>query len=266
MIETLPRFPCREDKTPLTRWTNGARADVDDSEWPLVGVPNGAVSGFDALDIDREGLNWLASVIERLPKTRVHETRSGGRHLFWRHAEGLRCSAGRIAKGVDVRADGGYVIWWPRQGLRVFEAEIADWPDWLLGKAQKSLGPWQSDGGIVGLTHGPNNIGAIPGIGAQSGTLNFRARCNSIIRKVEHTKPGRRNELLNWGAYQFGQMVAEGLIRPDIAALLLEGGAKSCGLWHDDGPAQCRATIKSGIAAGIRDARERIDGGGSNNE
>jgi hypothetical protein len=26
----------------------------------------------------------------------------------------LRCSRGRIAPGVDVRADGGYVIWWPQ--------------------------------------------------------------------------------------------------------------------------------------------------------
>jgi Bifunctional DNA primase/polymerase, N-terminal len=113
MIEALPRFACNFDKTPLTRWSRDARSDVDDGNWPLVGVPTGSVTGFDCLDIDLEGLSWLSSVKDRLAPTRVHVTRSGGRHLFWRHAEGLRCSAGRIAKGVDVRADGGYVIWWP---------------------------------------------------------------------------------------------------------------------------------------------------------
>jgi hypothetical protein len=49
-------------------------------------------------------------------------------------------------------------------------------------------------------------------------------------------------------------MIFEGVIKPEIATLLLESSAKICGLWRDDGAAQCRATIKSGIAAGIRDA------------
>jgi hypothetical protein len=35
-------------------------------------------------------------------------------HFFFQHAPGLRCSRGLIAPGVDVRADGGYVIWWPQ--------------------------------------------------------------------------------------------------------------------------------------------------------
>jgi hypothetical protein len=31
----------------------------------------------------------------------------------------MRNSVGKIAKGVDVRAAGGFVIWWPRQGAPV---------------------------------------------------------------------------------------------------------------------------------------------------
>jgi hypothetical protein len=52
-------------------------------------------------------------------------------------------------------------------------------------------------------------------------------------------------------------MIVEGKIKPDIAVLLLEGAAKVCGLWRDDGPAQCQATIKSGIGVGVRDARDQ---------
>jgi len=109
LIVGLPRFPCTADKRPLTpNGFYGARVGADDSGWPLVGIPTGKVSGIDVLDVDVEGLDWLKSV--ELPATRVHETRSGGKHLFWIHADGLRNSAGRIARGVDVRADGGYFI------------------------------------------------------------------------------------------------------------------------------------------------------------
>jgi Bifunctional DNA primase/polymerase, N-terminal len=264
MLTTLPRFPCANDKHPLIRWTKGARSDVDDTNWPLIGIPTGSVSGFDCLDVDVEGLRWLAQV--KLPPTRTHSTRSGGRHLLFKHVEGLRCSASRIADGVDVRADGGYIIYWPRQGLPFDDRPIADWPSWLLAKALKPLAPWVSDGegqGIDGNPHAGGPSHGASGVADNAkphATLNFRARCKSIIRQVEHAKRGERNRLLNWSAYRFGGMVAEGLINPDIAALLLEQGAKVCGLWHDDGPAQCRSTIKSGIAAGVRDAKEACDG------
>ena len=110
----LPRFPCGAGKRPLTaKGFYGARKDwADDSGWPLVGVPTGSVTGFDCLDVDVEGLGWLNEFGNRLPPTRIHETRSGGRHLFFKHVEGVRNSAGRIAKGIDVRGDGGFVVWW----------------------------------------------------------------------------------------------------------------------------------------------------------
>jgi hypothetical protein len=35
---------------------------------------------------------------------------SGGRHIYFAHFDSLRSSTSKIAEGVDVRADGGYVI------------------------------------------------------------------------------------------------------------------------------------------------------------
>ena len=129
MLEGLLKFPCTFQKRPLTQWNRTARQDADIKGWQLVGVPTGSVSGFDVLDVDVAGLGWLDSVWDRLPPTRAHATRSGGRHFFFRHVDGLRNSVSRIADGVDVRADGGFVIWWPRQGLRVLsDAEIAQSP------------------------------------------------------------------------------------------------------------------------------------------
>lgn len=133
MLATLPRFPCRDDKRPLTgRGFYDARADVDDRAWPLVGIPTGSISGLDVVDVDADGLGWYRREFDALPMTRAHETRSGGLHLWFRHADGLRCSTGKIAPGIDVRASGGYVIDWSREGLPFEDWPICEWPSWLL--------------------------------------------------------------------------------------------------------------------------------------
>ena len=258
MLEGLPKFACSWQKRPLTsRGFYDASRNADITGWPLVGVPTGSVVGFDVLDVDVGGLGWLDEVWDRLPPTRAHTTRSGGRHLLWKHADGLRNSAGRIAPGVDVRADGGFIIWWPRQKLRVLsDAEIAEWPAWLLDLAMGSVqvAAWQGGGDEVDVGMGERTHAAISTSIRVEPTLNLRARCKVVQRKVEQAQVGERNRLLHWAACRFGEMIFEGVIKPEIATLLLESSAKICGLWRDDGAAQCRATIKSGIAAGIRDA------------
>ena len=121
-LEQLPRFPCGPDKSPLVAGgfkaatTDPAQIAIWRAQFPncLWGVPTGVVSGIDVLDIDPEGLGWFEGNRHRIPVTRVHRTPRGGLHFFFKHAPGLRCSRGRIAPGVDVRADGGYVIWWPQ--------------------------------------------------------------------------------------------------------------------------------------------------------
>jgi hypothetical protein len=130
-------FPCNTDKSPIPR--RGFKDAIKGMRWrnaPLVGFPTGAVNGVDVLDIDGPaGAAWYDANHDRLPLTQTHSTRRG-KHFLFRHAAGLRCSESRIAPGVDVRASGGYVIWWPREGFAVEDAEIADWPEWLLEAAR----------------------------------------------------------------------------------------------------------------------------------
>ena len=125
----LPCFPCRADKRPAT--PNGFKDATCDGNkmrelWkrhpgPLVGVPSGDITGLDILDIDPRhgGKHWFAKQCHRLPPTRVHRDWQRRLAPAVSAAPGLRCSAGKIAPGVDVRATGGYVIWWPAAGLRV---------------------------------------------------------------------------------------------------------------------------------------------------
>jgi Bifunctional DNA primase/polymerase, N-terminal len=246
MICELPCFPCSLSKRPLTARGHLAAttSPIDESRWPLTGVPTGATSGLDVLDVDAAGLVWLDQNYSRLPATRAHDTRSGGRHLLFNHAQGLRCSAGRVATGVDVRADGGYVIWWPRAGLRVLsDASVADWPGWLLELARPPSGapaPFQTA------------LNGLRAPGGVSTTRNLRKRTEHILRLVERAEEGARNNRLFWAACRFGEMVAEGVIRETVAVQLLESAATLCGLVADDGMSRVRATIASGLSVGAR--------------
>ena len=255
-LNTLPIFPCKLNKSPLT--PNGfynAVAGADYSGWPRVGVATGAVSGIDAIDIDPDGLAWLEANRHRLPLTREHRT-SRGVHLLLNHHPGIRNSNHRIAPGVDVRGDGGYIIWWAREGFPVIDLPLADWPEWLLELASTIDAPFDA---LQGRTHkSPSHAYERNGVVEQTGNLRLRSRY--ILNKVERAKPGERNRLLFWGSCRHGEMIAEGRIKREVAEALLEGAAKSNGLWCDgvtpeeqaDAPRRVSATIRSGIETGIR--------------
>ena len=250
-----PIFPCKADKKPLT--PNGfydARVGADYSRWPLVGLATGAVSDIDVLDVDPMGLAWLAENEHRLPATRRHRTRRGGVHLLFRHAEGLRKSESRIAPEVDVRADGSYAIYWPRQGLPMIDAPIAPWPDWLLVLAQgrvrvrtRSRDGAMRDGSIsIVPTHLCARVCG-DGDGLWSPTLNPPKRIKAIMQTLENAPKGERNGWLFRSACSLAEIVAEGHLNVVAARKLLESGCHLNGLWRDpdDGPERCRATIAS---------------------
>src|SRR5262249_43505748 len=129
----------------------------------LIGVATGEVSGVDVFDIDREhpeAAEWWKGNRHRVPRTRVHRTKSGGLHLVFRHAPGLRCWAARPVVGIDGRGDGGYAIWWPAAGLPVLRDEQpTPWPAWLLDAVKpapadlvsvQSAASWRPPAGLSG--------------------------------------------------------------------------------------------------------------------
>ena len=145
-VSGLAVFPCKAtDKTPFTK--NGFYAASKDPEqirawWTqypgaLVGVPTGQVNGIDVIDIDPRngGHIWLKTHESVIPRTRTHSTRSGGVHLLFKNQGPLRCSAGTIAPGVDLRSDGVAMwIWWPTQQ----DEPITPWPTLIPTKR-----PWR---------------------------------------------------------------------------------------------------------------------------
>ena len=81
-----------------------------------IGVATGKPSGIVAIDVDprnggEEGIESACGRLGALPSTTQVTTPSGGRHYWFRAPKAtIACSAGKLAPGVDIRGDGGYVI------------------------------------------------------------------------------------------------------------------------------------------------------------
>ena len=144
-----PVFPCAwETKRPTRPKTEGGAGYKDAStdperitelwrRWPgaLIGVPTGPLSGVAILDVDVKhdtARAWWVTNEIGLPTTRTFRTRGGGLHLYFQHAPGVCNVEGKAAKGIDVRGEGGYVIYWFAAGCECVDyAPPAPWPHWL---------------------------------------------------------------------------------------------------------------------------------------
>ena len=120
-----PVFPVGLDKKPRT--SNGFKdatlspESVAAMDWSRgIGIATGKVSGLLVLDLDvKAGQDGAASLSQRglgLPPTVVAITPSGGEHHYFVIPDsGAGCRAG-LLPGVDIRADGGYVVAPPTPG------------------------------------------------------------------------------------------------------------------------------------------------------
>jgi hypothetical protein len=184
----------------------------------LIGVPTGQISGFSVLDVDtakhETALEWWDKNRSRLPTTRQHETKSGGLHLLFKHRGGLRCSTSRIAKGIDVRADGGYAIWWPAAGFSVVDAPLEPWPDWLVPPPPAPPAP------ITKVKRPPGQVYS----------ENIELKLHGLAKFVERAAEGGRNAILYWGAMRVAELVSAGALDRAWGGDLLAEAARRAGL------------------------------------
>lgn len=109
----------QENRTGHLSWTQLDSEDFMDEledERLNVGIVTGKSSGIVVVDIDPAHGGTFESVTQAAGEkiaTRTHRTRSGGQHLIFKYPEGvdhIGNSVGRLAPGVDIRADGGYIV------------------------------------------------------------------------------------------------------------------------------------------------------------
>jgi hypothetical protein len=171
------------DKRPLLRWEEFQHRHPSEAEardwfhqWPEagIGVVTGAISGLVVVDVDAghggdEALKQLELEHGPMPTTVECRTGGGGRHLYFAHPGGLVRNKVGLAPGIDIRADGGYVVAPPSlhaSGLQYVWVEgrsaesigIAPLPDWILRQARR--GRFRRGGYALcsGARHAPHRV------------------------------------------------------------------------------------------------------------
>jgi hypothetical protein len=226
-------FPCNGKKVPLIDggFKNASTDPALIKEWfsrpdTLIGVPTG--ERFVVIDCDLqhpEAQQWYARA--NLPLTRNHTTRSGGRHLLFRPDDRVGCSAGKIWRGIDTRGKGGYIIWWPAEGLEVLHKNVvAEIPEWII----RRLNP-------------PEPV-FVPS--ARPLTVPMIARkVEGIVGTIATAREGERNSVLHWGACRLAELVQQScLTAGDAFALAVEAGRKA-GLPHVEASRTVKRVLRS---------------------
>ena len=128
------KVPCIYD------WQRNASNDPDGiaeifAKFPdaMVAVPTGPLNEISVMDIDiRPTYNGFENLFDkgiRIPRTPVVVTPSGGAHIYFRTDKTrLDNSVSKIAKGVDFRGEGGYVITAPSKNHKGLSYTWE--PDW----------------------------------------------------------------------------------------------------------------------------------------
>jgi putative DNA primase/helicase len=212
------------------------------TKWPdaLIMVRTGEVSGFWALDLDvpdasdpkdagkPNGLtHWHNLKVKHgaCPRTHTNVSPRGGKHLLfkWCADRPLGNGVGELkALGIDVRGNGGYVIFPPsrRSDGRSYEMEepldyfhFAKAPDWLYALIKPA--PSISQRAVAAIR--------------RPLTINSAARqIEGIIRTIVTTPEGERNRLLFWGACRLAELSQQSfLAHGDAVALAIEAGVQA---------------------------------------
>jgi hypothetical protein len=260
-------FPCNDPTTkdksgepagkrPRIKGWQGA-ATLDEAQirtwwkqWPKANIGlDAGKSGLLIVDIDpaHGGTIEALGLSPKELRTVTAVTGSGGTPIFYRQPEGgeFGNSANRIAKGVDSRGAGGYVIgagsvhpngnpyrW--ADGLGPTEAPILELPASLAAKLRKEIpAPTVAPKPVVVQTPGDNRP-------------HVQAALQRELEALAGAANGSRNHQLNRSAFSLGQFVGAGALAESEVIMALEHTALAIGLTETE----ARKTIVSGLANG----------------
>lgn len=237
--------PLRGKRPTALGWQRAERETLDEAlawaETGNVGLRTGRASGVVVVDID-PGAD-LSKLACALPETVEVQTGRGGRHLYYACDRPCPNSAGRLAVHVDVRGDGGQVVYpgstHPETGT-VYEftrppdtTEIARLPDWILEAHT-----------VKTRRRRPPPPPPQPRRYAQR-ALQFETAA------VRRAAEGERNDALNRAAFSLGQLVGGDALDRGAVEGELSAAAGAVGL----GEGEALATIRSGIESGMSEPR-----------
>jgi hypothetical protein len=222
-----------------------------------VGVRTGAASGALVLDVDGSvgaaTLHDLEARYGALPETSCSMTSAGFHLWFTIGGDTVPSSVARLGPGLDVRAEGGYVIAPPSVHpdgsiYRWLNSRpLASAPDWLLRLARMRPQPKPNQ-----TPHVEHRYLGPPGA---YGKAALEAEIDALALALR----GTRNHALNRASFCLHQLVAGGELDADEVHDRLIAAAQVNGLMSDplDGPRSAERTIASGARAGLLHPRNR---------
>lgn len=219
----LSVIPLGPNKKPRLKWEPYQKEKATEANikrwwtlWPdsMIGIVTGNISGLAVIDVDTpEGMTGIKEYLPDDLLTPCAETPRGGMHIYFKmDDEDLRNNAGAI-KGVDFRAEGGYVVAPPSVNG--------------TGKAYR----WKS-----GMEMGAVPLASLPKQyikHLKSFSLYTRARGEDLGKGQDLTKPDNSLQFLTLGRrdndlFHVGNCLIKGGCEPDIAIQVLDILANNC--------------------------------------
>jgi len=245
--------PLAGKKPVLKGWQSAPRETLQQAlDWASngnVGLRTGRASGTVVIDMDPGG------DIEPLdlPGTVTALTgRPGARHLYFRHDGPLGNSSGKLGPHVDVKADGGQVVFpgsthpdtgalytWA-EGHEPWNTKIAELPPHIIELLQKPEAPKPA---------GPQ-LKVRPG---RTREERYAAQALRLeLNAIHNSREGNRNDTLNKAAFTLGTLIGGGSLERKEIEEALRQAALAVGLEQPE----VDATISSGIESGLKHPRQ----------
>ena len=238
-------FPC-EDKRPLVKWRDLSTTERAAIRGLWAKYPQAQIaidcgkSGLVVIDCDVKngtpGISNFVNLGYDLTGAYMVRTPSGGLHVYYEDTSGgmIRNSAGKLAQGVDVRANGGFCVAPPTPFYEILtpHCTVPPLPDALRDA-------------LLAQPRTPPRPATIPAkIVAQSryGAAALRGE----IRNLQNAAVGTRNHCLNTAAFNLGRLVPTGILNEREVWDALTSAALFAGLTETE----TEITIASGIRAG----------------
>ena len=245
----------------LRNWQSQPRETLEQAlAWAAdgnIGLRTGQASGIVVIDVDKgadiEPLN--------LPGTVTSFTGGGGMHLWYVFAKPLGNSVGKLGKFIDVRGDGGQVVFpgsihpdtgenytWA-EGFEPWNVEIAQLPDRIY---EMLAAPQQPPSKPPDTPPTPPPQPRRTHDGRSLRMQNY-ARTSLLLeaRNVASAQEGTRNDALNKASFSLGTLVGAGLLERSEVEAELTAAARNAGL-HEP---EIAATIRSGMESGLKHPR-----------
>ena len=236
-------------KSPVLKgWQKRPRETLEEAiAWAAqgnIGLRTGRASGVVAIDVDPgadiEPLN-LSGTVTALTG------RPGAFHLYYACDGPTSNSAGKLGQHIDVKADGGQVVFpgsvhpetnevysWA-EGYEPWNVELAELPGHIVELLKTPDQP-------------PSNGKTKPKVSADTKTKHYAQRALQLeLHALCTSDNGMRNETLNKAAFSLGRLIGGGYLdRTEVEAALRSAG-ESVGLKTTE----IDKTICSGLDAGI---------------